>query len=107
MGCIRWRAYRLCGPAFSLQQKGIGAGLQSLCQYDETGGARYGAKRLENACERLLDFTAAPSISTLNMILKNGQDKLPAAETSEPQKESGPHGITRGAAYFRKGGASK
>ena len=68
---------------------------------------RYGAKRLENACERLLSYTAKPSIRMLTLILKNGQDKLPMAETFEPQKASGPHGITRGAAYFRKGGASR
>ena len=66
---------------------------------------RYGNKRLENACKRLLAFTQTPSIRTLNTILKNGQDKAEA-----PMEETTPdtqHGITRGAAYFRKGGASK
>ena len=33
---------------------------------------RYGEKRLERARERLLAFTTAPSIRTLNTILKNG-----------------------------------
>ena len=68
---------------------------------------RYGERRLERACERLLTFTAAPSIRTLNTILKNGQDKLPTDDLSGPQRDSAQHGITRGAAYFRKGGASK
>ena len=68
---------------------------------------RYGEKRLERACERLLAFTAAPSIRTLNTILKNGQDKLPTDDLSGLQRDSAQHGITRGAAYFRKGGASK
>ena len=68
---------------------------------------RYGAKRLESACERLLAFTAAPSIRTLHTILKNGQDKLPGAAVQKGQRNDRQHGITRGAAYFRKGGMSK
>jgi len=66
---------------------------------------RYGNKRLENACKRLLAFTQTPSIRTLNTILKNGQDKA-EAPVEEPKSDT-QHGITRGAAYFRKGGASK
>ena len=66
---------------------------------------RYGNKRLENACKRLLAFTQTPSIRTLNTILKNGQDKAEAPV--EETKSDTQHGITRGAAYFRKGGASK
>ena len=68
---------------------------------------RYGAKRLESACERLLAFTAVPSIRTLHTILKNGQDKLPGAAVQKGQRNDRQHGITRGAAYFRKGGMSK
>ena len=68
-------------------------------------GDRYGTNRLENACERLLAFTATPSIRTLTAILKNGQDKASKLTEAEPVKSQ--HGITRGAAYFRKGGASK
>ena len=68
---------------------------------------RYGAKRLEHACERLLALTSSPSIRTLHTILKNGQDKLPGAAARESQKDDRQHGITRGAAYFRKGGASR
>lgn len=66
---------------------------------------RYGANRLENACERLLTFTATPSIRTLTTILNNRQDKV--SKTTEPEPVKSQHGITRGAAYFRKGGASK
>lgn len=66
---------------------------------------RHGMNRLENACERLLAFTATPSIRTLTTILKNGQDKASKPAEAEPVKSQ--HGITRGAAYFRKGGASK
>lgn len=71
---------------------------------------RYGAKRLENACGRLLAFSSSPSVRVLNTILKNGQDKLP--QPDKVQSRNNPvtrtqHGFTRGAEYFRKGGASR
>lgn len=68
---------------------------------------RYGSIRLEKACQRLLSFTATPSIRTLSTILKNGQDRLPAQKEPEPAAISVQRGITRGADYFRKGGGSK
>lgn len=68
---------------------------------------RYGATRLKNACERLLAFTSTPSIRTLSTILKNGQDKVTAPKVSEIPKPKAQHGITRGAAYFRRGGDGK
>ena len=68
---------------------------------------RYGAARLENACERLLAFTSTPSIRTLSTILKNGQDKVTVPKAPEAQKSKTQHGITRGAAYFRRGGDGK
>ena len=68
---------------------------------------RYGAKRLEDACERLLSFTSVPTIRTLSTILKNGQDRLAAPETTRSDSKPVQHGITRGAAYFRKGGATE
>lgn len=68
---------------------------------------RYGAKRLEDACERLLSFTSVPTIRTLSTILKNGQDRLAAPETTRSDTKPVQHGITRGAAYFRKGGATE
>ena len=68
---------------------------------------RYGTARLENACERLLAFTSTPSIRTLSTILKNGQDKVAAPKEPEAPRADTQHGITRGAAYFRRGGGSK
>ena len=70
---------------------------------------RWGAKRLENACARLLAFSSSPSVRVLNTILKNGQDKLPQPEKAEAKKDPvrKQHGFTRGAEYFRKGGASR
>ena len=68
---------------------------------------RYGKKRLEKACERLLAFTNTPSIRTLNTILKNGQDRLALAAEQEQHNAVKQHGITRGAASFRRGGDGK
>ncbi len=64
---------------------------------------KYGHRRLEAACERVLSFGSAPSIRTITTILKNGQDKLsPVINKSETMTKS--LGITRGAAYYQKGG---
>ena len=68
-------------------------------------GDRYGLKRLENACQRVLEYTSKPTIRNISTILKNGQDKLPPNGNAAPEKVLPvSHGITRGAAYFRKGG---
>ena len=61
---------------------------------------RYGAARLERACEHLISFSSSPSIRNLSSILKNGQDKPQRNE--KPDEPS--YGITRGPAYFRRGG---
>ena len=66
-------------------------------------GDRYGYDRLEKACERVLLFSASPSVRNISTILKNGRDKVQAdKEDSSASVKS--HGITRGAAYFKKGG---
>lgn len=68
-------------------------------------GDRYGLKRLENACQRVLEYTSKPVIRNISTILKNGQDKLPPNGNAALEKVLPvSHGITRGAAYFRKGG---
>jgi hypothetical protein len=61
---------------------------------------RYGAVRLERACEHLISFSSSPSIRNLSSILKNGQDNPQLKENSDEPS----YGITRGAAYFRRGG---
>lgn len=70
-------------------------------------GDRYGNKRLETACERLMEYSSTPSIRNLSSMLKNKQDKLPEKSESEQPSEQPNHGFTRGAAYFRKGGEQK
>lgn len=69
--------------------------------------SRYSTERLENACKRVLEFSSTPSIRNISSILKNGQDKLPVPKDEEKPSESNSYGITRGAAYFRRGGEQK
>lgn len=64
---------------------------------------KYGHDRLENACGRVLSYTSQPSIRMISTMLKNGQDRVKAAVQATASESAG-HGITRGAAYFRKGG---
>ena len=67
-------------------------------------GKRYGRKKVEEACERMLTFSSSPSIRKITTLLKN---------SSEPDRHvasgdnSNKYGITRGAAYWRKGGDGK
>jgi len=65
---------------------------------------KYGHNRLEDACEKILAYTSQPSIRIISSMLKNGQDKVKSDAPVTESKSTG-HGITRGAAYFRKGGA--
>ena len=65
---------------------------------------RYGAARLERACERLLSFSSSPSIRNLSSILKNGQDRSQSHENAAEAEPTPSYGITRGPAYFRRGG---
>lgn len=63
---------------------------------------RYGNKRLELACERILAYSSVPSVRNISAVLKNERS---SAET--PVKASERYGITRGAGYFGKAGDSK
>lgn len=67
-------------------------------------GDKYGLERLEKACERALCYSSQPSIRNISTILKHGQDRI--SSTPDPAASAQPkgHGITRGAAYFQRGG---
>ena len=69
-------------------------------------GDRYGRKRLENACGRVLAFTTTPSVRNISSLLKN-EKALPDNPQPEQPKNINRYGITRGAAYFKKGGAQE
>ena len=67
-------------------------------------GKRYGKKKLEAACERMLAFSSSPSIRTITTLLKNSSEPNKSAVESD---NSNKYGITRGAAYWKKGGEGK
>ena len=64
---------------------------------------RYGKQRLEAACGKTLAYSTTPSLRTIASILKNDLDKPDKAESQLSQSKANSYGITRGAAYFRKG----
>lgn len=66
----------------------------------------YGAKRLEDACERVLALASTPTLRNITLLIKT----KPANKEAD-QKDNGSHhreatagGITRGAAYYSRGG---
>lgn len=66
---------------------------------------KYGSERLEQVCTMVLTHTSAPSIRIISTVLKNGQEIT--GDTQAESERANSYGITRGEAYFRKGGASK
>ena len=62
---------------------------------------RYGSKRLDDACERVLRLTSQPTVRNISVLCKSSAEKQP---DHVPVKKEGGHGITRGAAYYNKGG---
>lgn len=66
-------------------------------------GKRYGKKKLESTCERMMAFSSSPSIRTITTLLKNSKE--PEKSITE-NDNSNKYGITRGAAYWRKVGDS-
>ena len=64
---------------------------------------RYGAKKLENACGQILSISSSPSVRTIGSILKNSQPEQQPEQPASSEK----YGITRGSAYYGKGGGSK
>jgi phosphomannomutase len=65
---------------------------------------RYGSKRLEMACERVMAYGATPSIRNISSLLMHGQEP---ATTLHATPDYNSYGITRGAAYYSKGGVKK
>ena len=64
-------------------------------------GDRYGAERLEAACQRALAIQGH-SYHSVKSILDHGLDRQPVAELPEGTPPH-PHGNLRGAAYYRGG----
>jgi len=66
---------------------------------------RYGHERVEVACCRAFAYTSQPSIRSISTILANRQDTVNLSSDNQRASSKG-RGITRGAEYFRKGGAT-
>ena len=65
---------------------------------------RYGPATLEDACARVLRISSIPAIRNISTLCKSSSaDTKPAEGEAAKPAESG-HGITRGAAYYSKGG---
>ena len=63
----------------------------------------FGAKRLEEACERVLALGSAPTIRNISVLIKAASNRK-EPEKQAPVYSGESHGITRGAAYYSKGG---
>ncbi len=63
---------------------------------------RYSAKELEDACERVLRLTSAPTIRNISTLCKSSSDYNDGNKCAAQKTDD--HGITRGAAYYSKGG---
>jgi hypothetical protein len=62
----------------------------------------YSALRLEQACKRALSFTERPSLKSIQVILKSGQDNMPHPEPAPKLPETSAHAFTRGRDYFKR-----
>ena len=64
---------------------------------------KYGAKRLEEACEKVLDISPTPTIRNITTICKTGASREESGvKTAKPEDNT--YGLTRGADYYRRGG---
>ena len=71
-------------------------------------GERYSKERLEMACTPVFAYGTTLSIRNINSNLKSRLDIKPKnSAVKEPLQNSNRYGITRGAAYFKKGGDHK
>ena len=62
----------------------------------------YSALRLEQACKRALSFTERPSLKSIQIILKSGQDNLPQTDPAPEFPEASSRTFTRGRDYFKR-----
>ena len=61
----------------------------------------YSVSRLEQACKRALSFTERPSLKSIQIILKSGQDNLRHRDPTPKPVETSSHMFTRGRDYFK------
>jgi len=71
----------------------------SLTKLEKT----YGGKRLEDACDRVLALASEPTVRNITLLIKTSPGRKGDPDSAS-RKEGNSHGITRGAAYYSKGG---
>jgi len=62
----------------------------------------YSAARLEQACKRALSFTECPSLKSVQIILKSGQDNLPPDGPAPRLPETSSPAFARGKEYYQR-----
>jgi hypothetical protein len=83
--------------AYKVEQQGYKSCMALLKSAD-----KYSSARLEAACKKALAFTPAPSLKSIQSILKSGQDKLPEEEETPATVKASQYSFTRGAGYYRR-----
>ena len=63
---------------------------------------KYSDARLEAACRKALSITSSPSYKGIKNILVTGADRTGSDPGSSAASDNKPHGITRGADYYRR-----
>ncbi len=63
---------------------------------------KYSEYRLEAACKKAVSITSSPSYKSIKNILVTGADKSESLLDESSTANSKPHGITRGADYYRR-----
>ena len=63
---------------------------------------QYSEARLEAACKKALSITSSPSYKSIKNILVTGADRSESISDEVSTSNSKPHGITRGAEYYRR-----
>jgi|ADurb_Val_02_Slu_FD_contig_123_17454_length_3702_multi_3_in_0_out_1_3 transposase len=66
---------------------------------------KYSVERLENACQKALSYTPAPSLKSVKAILGSGQDKVKLDKAVPAEHPSAQYGFTRGAEYYGRFGS--
>jgi transposase len=85
-----------------IEQQGYKACIRHLCRALLKLSDTYSASRLEKACARALSFTERPSLKTIQIILKSGQDNLPTDEPVSNLPETSGSRFTRGREYYQQ-----
>ena len=61
---------------------------------------KYGVERLESACRISWSLTKSPSYKSINLILKNGSDRMSPLPLPEEKQESDEFSLKRGSDYY-------